>query len=445
MASQAGSGGGWVTARSPLLRAGKPFRAPEILKRRRSLADIAPKRGLGDSRGAKGLWRQAMEAPSFGSDSLRFEGFTLDLARAALFDAEGRAVSLRPKSFDVLVHLVRHAGRVVGREELLDAVWPDVTVTEESVTQCMREVRAALGEAARLLRTVPKRGYLLDAVVGPVVPATAAPEPGGRALAERLMAEARQLLRQDDHSPASWLAQRDLFRRAAAADPGWAAPWSALALGHARMLGTGHSLNRAAEQRAAEEAVERALALAPDDTDSYAALGNVLRQDPDRIEEAEAAFARAVALSPRAHPSRANRGWMLVLLGRAEEGETLIAASLAAAPDHLFRSTWQFYLGMVDLLLARGDHGAARLGAVVGHHAAGLGIEHAALMFAAALAGTGKVAEARVFVAEMRQRDPGLTQARLMATPLWPTRSPVFLAQQARIVAALGEAGLPGG
>jgi DNA-binding winged helix-turn-helix (wHTH) protein len=386
-----------------------------------------------------------MEAPSLGSESLRFEGLTLDLARAALFDAAGRAVPLRPKSFDVLVHLVRHAGRVVGREELLDAVWPEVTVTEESVTQCMREVRAALGDAARLLRTVPKRGYLLDVVVGPVTPAAAAPAPapGGRALAERLMAEARRLLRQDDHSPASWLAQRDLFRRAAEADPGWAAPWSALALGHARMLGTGHSLNRAAEQRAAEEAVERALALAPDDPDSHAALGNVLRQDPDRIAEAEAAFARAVALSPRAHPSRANRGWMLVLLGRAAEGEALVSASLAAAPDHPFRRVWDFYLGMVDLLLARGDHGAARLGAVVGHHAAGLGIEHAALMFAAALVATGRAAEASVFVAEMRARDPALTQARLMAAPLWPTRDPWFLAQQARIVAALGEAGLP--
>ncbi len=386
-----------------------------------------------------------MEAPAFGSDSLRFEGFTLDLARAALFDAAGRVVPLRPKSFDVLVHLVRHAGRVVGREELLDAVWPEVTVTEESVTQCMREVRAALGEAARLLRTVPKRGYLLDAIVGPVLSVAAAGEPTGRALAQRLMAEARQLMRQDDHSPASWLAQRDLFRRAAAADPSWAVPWSALALGHARMLGSGQAVNRAAEQRAAEEAVERALALAPDDSDSYAALGNVLRQDPDRVEEAEAAFARAVALSPRAHPSRANRGWMLVLLGRAEEAEPLISASLAAAPDHPFRVVWTFYLGMVDLLLARGDHGAARLGTVVGLRAAGLGIEHATLMFAAALVRTGRVAEARVFVGEMRSRDPGLSQARLMAAPLWPTRNPVFLAQQGRIIAALVEAGLPAG
>ncbi len=55
---------------------------------------------------------------------------------------------------------------MVPREELIQAVWRDVFVTDDRLTQCVTEIRRALGaEAARLLRTLPKRGYLLAAQV----------------------------------------------------------------------------------------------------------------------------------------------------------------------------------------------------------------------------------------------------------------------------------------
>ncbi|MBW8271060.1 winged helix-turn-helix domain-containing tetratricopeptide repeat protein [Caldovatus aquaticus] len=92
----------------------------------------------------------------------RFGGFTLDAARGALRGPQGEEVALRPKSAEVLRHLAEHAGRLVPREALLQAVWPGVFVTDDSVTQCIAEIRRALGEAgAPLLRTLPKRGYLL--------------------------------------------------------------------------------------------------------------------------------------------------------------------------------------------------------------------------------------------------------------------------------------------
>ena len=93
---------------------------------------------------------------------IRFSGFTLDLVRGRLLCDEGD-VPLRPKSFALLSHLARNAGRVISKDELLSAVWPDVTVTEDSLTQCIHEVRRALGpEGGTLLRTVPRRGYLFD-------------------------------------------------------------------------------------------------------------------------------------------------------------------------------------------------------------------------------------------------------------------------------------------
>lgn len=89
-----------------------------------------------------------------------FEGWTLDCSRAVLSD-NGVDVPLRPKTFEVFELLVRHAGSLVTREQLLSAVWPGVTVTEESLTQCVSEIRHALGEAGqRIIKTVPKRGYV---------------------------------------------------------------------------------------------------------------------------------------------------------------------------------------------------------------------------------------------------------------------------------------------
>jgi adenylate cyclase len=94
--------------------------------------------------------------------SLRFESFTLDLERQCLRGPSGQA-DLRRKSFEVLRYLVEHAGRVVTKEEVMKAVWPGVTVSDESLAQSIRDVRRALSdEAHRIVKTVPRRGYLLD-------------------------------------------------------------------------------------------------------------------------------------------------------------------------------------------------------------------------------------------------------------------------------------------
>ena len=83
--------------------------------------------------------------------SLKFEGFTLDLDRLCLHDSLGR-IDLRPKSFDVLRYLVERAGRVVTKEEVIASVWPHATVTGESLTVCISEVRRALGDADQRIR-----------------------------------------------------------------------------------------------------------------------------------------------------------------------------------------------------------------------------------------------------------------------------------------------------
>src|SRR5690349_10500288 len=98
---------------------------------------------------------------------LQFAGFTLDLDRLCLLGPSGPAV-LRPKSFEVLRHLVEHAGRVVAKEEVMNAVWPNATVTDESLTRCVSDARRALGDGQqRIIKTVPRRGYLVDVPISP--------------------------------------------------------------------------------------------------------------------------------------------------------------------------------------------------------------------------------------------------------------------------------------
>jgi TolB-like protein/DNA-binding winged helix-turn-helix (wHTH) protein len=95
-------------------------------------------------------------------DRLDIAGLTLDLRREELRDAAGTRIELRNRSFGVLRHLATNAGRVVTKDELLNVNWPGVTVTEDSLTQCISEIRRALSDAGRdLIRTVPRRGYMI--------------------------------------------------------------------------------------------------------------------------------------------------------------------------------------------------------------------------------------------------------------------------------------------
>jgi adenylate cyclase len=91
----------------------------------------------------------------------RFGEFILDLPRGRL-EGAGGTLELRPKSFEVLRYLVEHPERLISKEELLNAVWADVHVTEDSLTRCISEVRAALGDAGQtMIKNLPRRGYIL--------------------------------------------------------------------------------------------------------------------------------------------------------------------------------------------------------------------------------------------------------------------------------------------
>jgi predicted ATPase/DNA-binding winged helix-turn-helix (wHTH) protein len=97
--------------------------------------------------------------------SYQFDEFTLDIARGCLLRA-GAEIKLRPKVYETLKYLVEHPGQLIGKQELMRAVWPNAFVTDDSLVQCTLELRRALNDGRQqLLKTVPRRGYLFAASV----------------------------------------------------------------------------------------------------------------------------------------------------------------------------------------------------------------------------------------------------------------------------------------
>ena len=97
--------------------------------------------------------------------SYQFGEFTLDLKRGCLLKA-GKEIKLRPKVYETLKFLLEHPGRLIGKQELMQAVWPDSFVTDDSLVQCALELRRALDDRSqRLFKTVPRRGYVFTAEV----------------------------------------------------------------------------------------------------------------------------------------------------------------------------------------------------------------------------------------------------------------------------------------
>jgi DNA-binding winged helix-turn-helix (wHTH) protein/tetratricopeptide (TPR) repeat protein len=118
-----------------------------------------------------------------GCSVYEFGPFRLDVAERMLW-SQGKALALTPKGFDLLFVLVRNAGRVVHKEELMREVWPDTFVEENNVTVNISAVRKVLGEAIsgrRYIETVARRGYRFAAKVRQFAGSASPAQPGTEA------------------------------------------------------------------------------------------------------------------------------------------------------------------------------------------------------------------------------------------------------------------------
>ncbi len=122
----------------------------------------------------------------------RFGPFSLDPAAYRL-RREGEAIPLSPKIIDLLLYLVARPSSLVSKDELFKALWPDVAVTDNALTQAVSELRQALGDEPSepcYIQTVARRGYRFIAAVH----TDGAPVPAGAPAAQATATEAQPVI-----------------------------------------------------------------------------------------------------------------------------------------------------------------------------------------------------------------------------------------------------------
>lgn len=107
--------------------------------------------------------RTASEIEPKSAGTITFRGFDYLTKSRELRTAEGKSVDLRSQSAEVLSVLAARPGEIVSKHALMQAIWPDTFVTDDSLTQCIADIRRALGDDGHVIvETLPKRGYRLN-------------------------------------------------------------------------------------------------------------------------------------------------------------------------------------------------------------------------------------------------------------------------------------------
>lgn len=302
----------------------------------------------------------------------------------------GVEIKLRPKSFQVLEFLVRNAGRLVSREELMTAVWPQAIVTDGSLTQCMIDIRRAIeDDDHRMIRTVPRRGFILEVPVVAVAGSRSEhtgpgrPRPGrGRSWAARpwllatvmptlLMAvigwwasgrtagpgeshdlRARELFQQAQffykrRGPGDLDRARDYYMRVLEIQPEHAGALTGLA-GVYRLEVDAGDIPFATGIVLQRDALQRALEANPNLAEAHARMGEVQFAMGD-YEAARASHERAFELDPASPLVLSMRSFFLAWEGRMDEAISL--QQRAAMLDPLSAVT---HGNLAELLYAAG-------------------------------------------------------------------------------------------
>jgi DNA-binding winged helix-turn-helix (wHTH) protein/Tfp pilus assembly protein PilF len=255
-----------------------------------------------------------------------FGPYALDVGERRLLN-DGRIVRLAPKAHDVLVALVRRAGTLVTKSELLDLIWPGVSVEEGVISVYVSALRKALGapnEAATYIETVPRAGYRFSAAVRrravaadplsmkwPIGVLPAKPE------VSELIGRGRACLMSASRSEIPRAVET--FRSAIELDPDYAAAHAGLAVAHCAEA----ELRLVAPDVAyasAREAALRALAMEASNADAQVALGTVLFLGDWNWNGARRSLERALELNADHTEGWLLYGRLLEALGYLEEG-----------------------------------------------------------------------------------------------------------------------------
>jgi DNA-binding winged helix-turn-helix (wHTH) protein len=380
----------------------------------------------------------ASEASMGDAYRIHFGGFVLNRVRGRLEDEAGSERFLRPKSYRVLELLCERRGELLSKDELVRVAWPGVFVSDDSLAHCISDIRRALGpEGATLLRTVPRRGYMLTASepnsVAPVqrvekfrfvwagglaagllllasgvwwtMPPNvteAAPEVVASVQQAEALLEARDWRRREDNERA-----RRLLEQAVADDP--EDPDALASLGLTYWLEVQHLAwgGGRREMQRALELVERSVALGGSDG-SYRLLAEMrllapfgeLRSTVDAMASARA----AVEIDGGNADNIAVLAQALALSGRPKEAVDLIEQNLRLRPNS---PGWHRQIaGLSYLLAGQPSRAAEELGPLYGAGTFANARWWPGWLFVASLAHTGRIDEAAGVVKAANGRRP---------------------------------------
>ena len=262
-----------------------------------------------------------------------FGEFTLDVSERRL-SRRGKRIALTPKAHDLLSILVRRAGRLVTKRELLELAWPECFVSEGIVAVQISALRRTLGGKGsnRHIETIPRSGYRF---ISPVARRNgrrdwaSGPQPAGHPEVYQWFGRGRaHLLSCSIREVPEAIAA---FQTAVELEPAYAAAHAGLALAHCAQAHFRMAPPAEAYQ-AARAAALRALAMDPASADAQAALGAVLLLSDWNWIGARKSLERALELNPNHTEAYLLFGQLMEALGDLDDGLELKHRALERDP-----------------------------------------------------------------------------------------------------------------
>ena len=277
-----------------------------------------------------------------------FGGFRLDIGEHKLMRLDGQVNgSIPEKAFQTLIHLVRHHGALLTKDELLRTVWPDVVVEENNLVKAVYAIRRFLddiGERPKYIETVPKHGYRF---IAEVTKNDSPASPNGRSIRPENDVPAVR-------SPAYDLYLRGkvkvgnvkkeeteeaikLLEKATAIDPNFAEAFAQLARAYIRMA---FNFTEGGHRRSmfenAEVAIEAALDLKPDLAEGHFARGLLLWTHPKGFphEQAIQSYKRSLESNPNADEAHHQLSMVYGHIGLLDDALQAVRRAIEINPNN---------------------------------------------------------------------------------------------------------------
>jgi DNA-binding winged helix-turn-helix (wHTH) protein/Tfp pilus assembly protein PilF len=280
------------------------------------------------------------------SERYEFGEFRLDVAERKVERHDGRVCGELPeKAFQTLVYLVRNGGKLISKEELLSAIWPDTVVEENNLGKAIHAIRSCFGERPgdpKYVETVPKHGYRFVAEVTPLsvrngpsaIPASVGTLPI-RSPAYDLYLRGKVKAGSENREDTE--AAIKVLEKAVAIDPELAGAYAQLARAYNTLAFKFSSNSKGKLYREnAEIAILKALALDPDLAEGHFARGLILWTNTKGFphEQAIQSYRRSLALDPNSDETHHQLSMVYSHIGLLDEAHQSVRRALEINPNN---------------------------------------------------------------------------------------------------------------